>query len=251
MHWLPKDKESKFGSNFHLCLQRSSTDRLLSFESIATQTRIPVDKVEFLVMRALAKGLVKGSIDQVEQTVNLTWVQVRYWGYLNQGLFWPATPANCKFVFLDIFFFASQFEVVFLARSFRLFICLWRDSSCETLFWLLLFAYPSFSIGKHFIKMDSELSSTAENLSWFRKLLKKCDFFLFSASRSWQGPAEDLDGKDLRTQHIHSVHGKDDRKQCQWNHHRRLIHRNKKHPEFRFFALFSLIFLCYQLLLGK
>ena len=180
MHWLPKDKESKFGSNFHLCLQRSSTDRLLSFESIATQTRIPVDKVEFLVMRALAKGLVKGSIDQVEQTVNLTWVQVRYWGYLNQGLFWPATPANCKFVFLDIFFFASQFEVVFLARSFRLFICLWRDSSCETLFWLLLFAYPSFSIGKHFIKMDSELSSTAENLSWFRKVLEKCDFFVFS-----------------------------------------------------------------------
>ena len=179
MHWLPKDKESKFGSNFHLCLQRSSTDRLLSFESIATQTRIPVDKVEFLVMRALAKGLVKGSIDQVEQTVNLTWVQVRYWGYLNQGLFWPATPANCKFVFLDIFFFASQFEVVFLARSFRLFICLWRDSSCETLFWLLLFAYPSFPIGKHFIKMDSELSSTAENLSWFRKLLEKCDFFCF------------------------------------------------------------------------
>ena len=160
MHWLWKDKESKFGSNFHLCLQRSSTDRLLSFESIATQTRIPVDKVEFLVMRALAKGLVKGSIDQVEQTVNLTWVQVRYWGYLNQGWFSrdPA-PANCKFVFVDIFFFASQswFEVVFLARSFRLFICLWRDSSCKTLCWLLLFAYPTFSIGKHFIKMDSEL----------------------------------------------------------------------------------------------
>jgi len=60
-----------------MTFQRSSTDRLLSFESIATQTRIPVDKVEFLVMRALAKGLVKGSIDQVEQTVNLTWVQPR------------------------------------------------------------------------------------------------------------------------------------------------------------------------------
>ena len=70
---------------------------------------------------------------------------------------WSATPANCKFVFVDIFFFASQFEVVFLVRSIRLFICLWRDSSCETLFWLLLFAYPTFSIGKPFIKMDSEL----------------------------------------------------------------------------------------------
>merc|ERR1712180_581438 len=60
-----------------MTFQRSSTDRLLSFESIATQTRIPVDKVELLVMMALAKGLVKGSIDQVDQTVNLTWVQPR------------------------------------------------------------------------------------------------------------------------------------------------------------------------------
>merc|ERR1719220_901343 len=60
-----------------MTFQRSSTDRLLSFESIATQTKIPVDQVEFLVMRALAKGLVKGSIDQVDRTVNLTWVQPR------------------------------------------------------------------------------------------------------------------------------------------------------------------------------
>jgi len=60
-----------------MTFRRSSTDRLLSFDAISTQTKIPVDQVEFLVMRALAKGLVKGSINQVDRTVNLTWVQPR------------------------------------------------------------------------------------------------------------------------------------------------------------------------------
>jgi len=60
-----------------MTFRRGSTDRLLSFDAIAAQTKIPVDQVEFLVMRALAKGLVKGSIDQVDRTVNLTWVQPR------------------------------------------------------------------------------------------------------------------------------------------------------------------------------
>ena len=64
-----------------MTFRRSSTDRLLSFDAISTQTKIPVDQVEFLVMRALAKGLVKGSIDQVDRTVNLTWVQVRWFLY--------------------------------------------------------------------------------------------------------------------------------------------------------------------------
>jgi len=60
-----------------MTFRRSSTDRLLTFEAVAAQTHLPVDKVELLVMKALAKGLVKGSIDQVDQTVNLTWVQPR------------------------------------------------------------------------------------------------------------------------------------------------------------------------------
>jgi len=60
-----------------MTFRRPSTDRLLTFDAIAAQTKIPVDQVEFLVMRALAKGLVKGSIDQVDRTVNLTWVQPR------------------------------------------------------------------------------------------------------------------------------------------------------------------------------
>ena len=60
-----------------MTFQRSATDRSLTFKDIATQTGLQVDKVELLVMKALAKGLVKGSIDQVAQVANLTWVQPR------------------------------------------------------------------------------------------------------------------------------------------------------------------------------
>ena len=34
-------------------------------------------EVELLVMRALSLGLVKGSIDQIEQKAHMTWVQPR------------------------------------------------------------------------------------------------------------------------------------------------------------------------------
>jgi 26S proteasome regulatory subunit N9 len=49
----------------------------LTFQDIASQTGLEEDKVELLVMKALAKGLVRGSIDQVAQVANLTWVQPR------------------------------------------------------------------------------------------------------------------------------------------------------------------------------
>merc|ERR1719300_522430 len=61
-----------------MTFQRSATDRSLSFKDIAQQTTgMEEDRVELLVMKALAKGLVKGSIDQVAQVANLTWVQPR------------------------------------------------------------------------------------------------------------------------------------------------------------------------------
>ncbi|XP_026478609.1 26S proteasome non-ATPase regulatory subunit 13-like [Ctenocephalides felis] len=65
-----------------LCLmemtfKRAANNRQLKFEDIAMETRLPVDEVEFLVMKALAQGLVKGAIDQVAGVVNMTWVQPR------------------------------------------------------------------------------------------------------------------------------------------------------------------------------
>merc|ERR1712168_1359628 len=56
---------------------RSAIDRILSFQFISERTKIDLDKVEWLLMRVLSLNLVKGSIDQVEQTANLHWVQPR------------------------------------------------------------------------------------------------------------------------------------------------------------------------------
>ncbi|KAJ3012618.1 26S proteasome regulatory subunit [Thoreauomyces humboldtii] len=49
----------------------------MSFAEISTETRVLVDEVEHLVMKALSLGLVKGKIDEVDQVVMVTWVQPR------------------------------------------------------------------------------------------------------------------------------------------------------------------------------
>nr|BAN21184.1 26S proteasome subunit [Riptortus pedestris] len=65
-----------------LCLmemtfKRASNKRDLTFQEISQATRLPIDEVELLVMKALAQGLVKGAIDQVGQTVHMTWLKPR------------------------------------------------------------------------------------------------------------------------------------------------------------------------------
>ena len=41
------------------------------------ETTLPLECIELLIMKALSQGLVKGRIDEVEQSVMLTWVQPR------------------------------------------------------------------------------------------------------------------------------------------------------------------------------
>jgi 26S proteasome regulatory subunit N9 len=57
--------------------RRASTDRTLSFETIAVETRLPLDEVEHLIMKALSLKLIRGSIDQHAQLARITWVQPR------------------------------------------------------------------------------------------------------------------------------------------------------------------------------
>lgn len=60
-----------------MTFKRASNKRELTFVEIAKATRLPMDEVELLVMKALAQGLVKGAIDQVAGSVHMTWVQPR------------------------------------------------------------------------------------------------------------------------------------------------------------------------------
>ncbi|KAI0789255.1 hypothetical protein C8Q75DRAFT_793487 [Abortiporus biennis] len=57
--------------------KRNAYDRTMSFQTIAAETRLPPDEVEHLVMKALSLKLIKGSLDQVEQKAQITWVQPR------------------------------------------------------------------------------------------------------------------------------------------------------------------------------
>lgn len=51
--------------------------RTLSFDDIAEATHLPKSNIEHLVMRAISLNLIKGSIDQVNELVSVTWVQPR------------------------------------------------------------------------------------------------------------------------------------------------------------------------------
>lgn len=57
--------------------KRSTDNRSIPFKDIAQETRLPLEEVEHLVMKALSLNLIRGSIDQVDEVVVVTWVQPR------------------------------------------------------------------------------------------------------------------------------------------------------------------------------
>lgn len=56
---------------------RAAKERKLSFEYIKNLTGMDLVKVEWLIMRGLSLGLMKGYIDQYDQSATFTWVQPR------------------------------------------------------------------------------------------------------------------------------------------------------------------------------
>lgn len=64
-------------SLMELTFSRKSTNRSFSFAAISKETRLPINEVELLVMKSLSLGLIKGTIDEVEKVVHITWVQPR------------------------------------------------------------------------------------------------------------------------------------------------------------------------------
>lgn len=60
-----------------LIFNRPATERTITFQEISTICKLPVQQVEHLLMKALAIKVVKGTIDQVQQNVRITWVSPR------------------------------------------------------------------------------------------------------------------------------------------------------------------------------
>ncbi|XP_062899772.1 26S proteasome non-ATPase regulatory subunit 13-like [Mobula hypostoma] len=95
-----------------LCLMemvftRPANHRKMTFQEIAHQAKVPINEVEMLVMRALSAGLVKGSIDEVDHKVHMTWVQPRVMdlqqvSYMKQRLeAWCTDVKNISFLVED------------------------------------------------------------------------------------------------------------------------------------------------------
>jgi 26S proteasome regulatory subunit N9 len=53
-------------------------DRSVSFRTIATVCQVDALDVELLVMKAMSLELVKGSIDEAAETVEIDWMMPRY-----------------------------------------------------------------------------------------------------------------------------------------------------------------------------
>ncbi|PIO29363.1 hypothetical protein AB205_0150160 [Aquarana catesbeiana] len=64
-------------ANQLMTFTRPANHRQLTFEEIAKSAQVNINDVELLVMKALSVGLLRGSIDEVDKRVHITWVQPR------------------------------------------------------------------------------------------------------------------------------------------------------------------------------
>lgn len=66
---------------FQMTFKRPSHDRQLTFAEIAKETKLPVNEIELLVMKALSQGLVKGAIDQVSSKIEVFIIFTVLWEF--------------------------------------------------------------------------------------------------------------------------------------------------------------------------
>ncbi|TWU78066.1 26S proteasome regulatory subunit [Metarhizium rileyi] len=55
--------------------RRPPHDRTMTFATISHETKVKQKEIEHLVMKALSLGLLRGTIDQVDEVAHITWVQ--------------------------------------------------------------------------------------------------------------------------------------------------------------------------------
>jgi 26S proteasome regulatory subunit N9 len=64
-------------SVLNLAFDRDPHDRTISFNEIASKSCIDCDQVEWVLMKALSIGIIKGRMNEIDQTISVTWVQPR------------------------------------------------------------------------------------------------------------------------------------------------------------------------------
>ena len=61
-----------------LIFQKNKNERTLSFDEICKVCQTEEDKIEYISMKALSYGLIKGYIDQVDKKLIVNWIQPKY-----------------------------------------------------------------------------------------------------------------------------------------------------------------------------
>ena len=69
-----------------LIFQKNKNDRILIFEEICKVCMTEEDKIEYISMKALSHGLIKGYIDQADKKLFVNWIQPKYLGKEKIGI---------------------------------------------------------------------------------------------------------------------------------------------------------------------
>lgn len=63
----------KIAALIELIFRRKADERLIPFGDIAAGCSLPLNEVELLLIKALSLKLIRGTLDEVDQTVHITW----------------------------------------------------------------------------------------------------------------------------------------------------------------------------------
>ena len=72
------DQKVRILAFLELLFNCGKDERCLKFAQISQTCHVEVEQVEMLIMKAMSLELVKGAIDEVDQTVQIDWIMPRY-----------------------------------------------------------------------------------------------------------------------------------------------------------------------------
>lgn len=68
------DEKIKIMSLLDLIFKLPKNNRSVTFDAIAHRCKLSFNDVEILIMRCMSLELIRGYIDQINSTVNVTWI---------------------------------------------------------------------------------------------------------------------------------------------------------------------------------